>query len=181
MDESLRQANRSLAQKLVLAAVAAGALGFALAPFYDVLCRVTGLNGKTGGVVLAQAAQAEKPDLSRRVTVDFAGNTMQGLSWEFSPRQHRLQMHPGEIVTTTFLARNPTNQTINGQAIPSVSPGWAAQYFRKMDCFCYRPQQLKPGESREMALTFFISTELPQEVRELALSYSFFPLGKGSY
>jgi len=181
MNESLRQANKKLAQKLVLGAIAAGAFGFALVPFYDVLCRVTGLNGKTGGAISAQAAQAEKIDLSRRVTVEFSGNTMPGLSWEFSPRQHRLQMHPGEIVTTTFFARNPTNQTIYGQAIPSVSPGWTAQYFRKINCFCHKQQQLKPGESREMTLTFFISTKLPQEVRELALSYSFFPLGNGSF
>lgn len=181
MDESLQQANKQLAQKLVLAVIAAGAFGFALVPFYDALCRVTGLNGKTGGAVPVQAAQAEKIDLSRRVTVEFSGNTMPGLSWEFSPRQNRLQMHPGEIMTTTFFARNPTNQTIYGQAIPSVSPGWTAQYFRKVKCFCYQPQQLKAGESREMTLTFFISAELPQEVRELALSYSFFPLGNGSY
>ncbi len=180
MEESLRQANKKLAQKLVLVVVAAGAFGFALVPFYDVLCKVTGLNGKTDGTVYVQVAQAEKVDSSRWVTVEFAGNIMPGLSWEFSPRQHKLKMHPGEIVTTTFYARNPTNQVINGQAIPSVSPGWAAQYFRKLDCFCYKPQQLKPGESREMPLTFFISSELPQDVRELALSYSFFPLGGGS-
>lgn len=180
MEESLHQANKQLAQKLVLVVIAAGTLGFALVPFYDVLCRVTGLNGKTGGAVSVQAAQAEKVDLSRRVTVEFAGNTMPGLSWEFSPRQNKLQMHPGEIVTTTFFARNSTNQTIYGQAIPSVSPGWTAQYFKKVDCFCYKPQQLKPGESREMTLTFFISHELPQNVRELALSYSFFPVGSGS-
>lgn len=177
MEESLRQANKKLAQKLVLVVVAAGAFGFALAPFYDVLCRVTGLNGKTGSAV---SAQTEKVDLSRWVTVEFAGNTMPGLGWEFSPRQHKLRMHPGEIVTTTFYARNPANQVINGQAIPSVSPGWAAQYFKKLECFCYKPQQLKPGESREMPLTFFISSELPQDVRELALSYSFFPLSGGS-
>ena len=180
MEESLKQANKRLARKLVLAVIAAGAFGFALVPFYDVLCRVTGLNGKTGGAVPAQAAQAEKIDPSRWVTVEFAGNAMPGLSWEFSPRQHKLQMHPGEIVTTTFFARNPTNQIIYGQAIPSVSPGWAAQYFRKVDCFCHKRQQLQPGESREMALTFFISSELPREVRELALSYSFFPVDRGS-
>ena len=180
MDESLQQANKQLAQKLVLVVIAAGALGFAMVPFYDVLCRVTGLNGKTGGAVSAQAAQSEKTDLSRWVTVEFSGNTMPGLSWEFSPSQNKLRVHPGEIMTTTFLAKNPTNQTVNGQAIPSVSPGWMAQYFKKVDCFCYKPQQLKPGESREMTLTFFISSELPQDVRELALSYSFFPLGSSS-
>lgn len=176
MDEKLGQANRKLAKKLVLAVIAAGAFGYAMVPFYDVLCRVTGLNGKTGNAV--QAVQAVDP--ARMITVEFSGSTMPGLSWEFSPRQNRLKMHPGEIVTTTFFARNPTDQVIYGQAIPSVSPGWAAQYFKKMECFCYKRQQLQPGESREMALTFYISSELPQNVRELALSYSFFPLGKGS-
>lgn len=179
-ESSLQQANKRLVQKLVLVVIAAGAFGFALVPFYDVLCKVTGLNGKTGGAVSVQAAQTEKIDFSRWVTVEFAGNTMPGLSWEFNPRQHKLQMHPGEIVTTTFYARNPTNQAINGQAIPSVSPGWAAQYFKKLDCFCYKRQQLKPGEAREMPLTFFISPELPRDVRAIALSYSFFPIGNGS-
>lgn len=176
MDEMVRQANRKLAKKLVLTVIAAGAFGYAMVPFYDVLCSVTGLNGKTGNAV--QAVQTVDP--TRMITVEFSGSTMPGLSWGFSPRQNRLKMHPGEIVTTTFFARNPTDQVIYGQAIPSVSPGWAAQYFKKMECFCYKQQQLQPGESREMALTFYISPELPQNIREIALSYSFFPLGKGS-
>lgn len=180
MEQAIHKANSRLVWKLVLVVIAAGGLGFAMVPLYDVLCKITGLNGKTAGVVSGGTAPAAKIDRTRWITVEFAGNAMQGLSWEFGARQNRLKVNPGEIVTVTFYARNPTNQTLTGQAIPSVSPGWVAQYFNKLDCFCFKHQQLKSGESREMRLTFFVSPDLPKNVRDIALSYAFFPIVKGS-
>lgn len=179
MDGNIQQANRKLVRKLLLAVLAAGVFGFAMVPFYDVLCKITGLNGKTGGAVSAQAAQAGKVDMSRLVTVELNGSAMQGLSWEFGANQNKLRVHPGEVVMTTFHVRNPTNQILAGQAIPSVSPGWSAQYFNKIECFCFQRQALNPGESREMPLTFFISHDLPQNVKEIALSYAVFPIDQG--
>lgn len=174
MDEALRHANRRLAMKLLLVAAAAIGFAFALVPFYDLLCKVTGLNGKTGGAV--QIAQASKTDTSRWVTVEFTSTVMPGLSWEFRPAQTRVRVHPGETTRISYLAKNPTNQTIAGRAVPSVSPGWTAQHFNKIECFCFQRQELKPGESREMPLVFFVSPELPAEVREISLSYTLFPV-----
>lgn len=171
-----RQANRKLVRKLLLLVAASTAFGFAMVPLYDVLCRVTGLNGKTGGPVSAQAALAAKADNSRLITVELDGHVMQGLSWEFGARQGKIQVHPGEVFHTVFYVKNPTNQTIVGQAIPSISPGWTAQYFHKLECFCFKHQKLGAGEAKEMPLTFYVSPELPSEVREIALSYSFFPI-----
>ncbi|MDD5181374.1 MAG: cytochrome c oxidase assembly protein [Gallionellaceae bacterium] len=180
MDEDIRQANRKLVKKLLLAVAAASVFGFAMVPFYDALCKITGLNGKTGGAASAQTVQARKIDTSRFVTVELNGNTMQGLSWEFGANQNKLRVHPGEIVMTAFHVKNPTNQALMGQAVPSVSPGWTAQYFNKIECFCFKQQTLNPGESKEMPLTFFVSPELPKDVKEIALSYAFFPIGNGS-
>ena len=180
MEETLRQANRALVKKLMLAVSAAIVFAFAMVPFYDALCRITGLNGKTGSGVSGLKVAERKIDTSRLVTVELNGNTMQGLSWEFGPNQSRFRVHPGEIILTAYHVKNPTNQILMGQAVPSVSPGWTAQYFNKIECFCFQKQTLNPGESREMALTFFVSTELPQDIREIALSYAFFPLGKES-
>jgi cytochrome c oxidase assembly protein subunit 11 len=177
---AIRPSHRRLVLKLVLMVIGCSAFGYAMVPLYDVLCRVTGLNGKTGGAVAQESVQAVKADRTRSVTVEFAGTTMQGLSWEFRPMQERIEVHPGEIMTTTFYARNPTNQSIIGQAVPSVSPGWAAQYFKKLDCFCFKQQQLKPGESKQMPLVFYVSPELPADVKDLALVYSFFPVANGS-
>ena len=174
----LRHANRRLALKLAVVALGALAFGFALVPLYNVLCEVTGLNGK----INAEAARpaAIKVDRSRWVTVEFTGDVMPGLSWAFHPRQPSMRVRPGEIVRASYYAKNSTNQTIVGQAVPSVSPGLAAQHFKKLDCFCFRQQALEPGATREMGLTFIVSPELPKEVRTITLSYAFFPALKGS-
>ncbi len=161
-----------LTVRLLVLVLGACLFGYALVPLYGVLCRVTGLNGKTEGAV--QPTVGVAPDLSRRVTVVFSGTTMQGLSWVFRPIQERVTVHPGEITTTTFYVRNPTNQTLVGQAVPSISPGWTAQYFKKLDCFCFKQQVLQAGEERTMPLVFYISPDFPGEVREIALVYSFF-------
>lgn len=172
----IRQSNRKLVRKLLLLVVASTAFGFALVPLYDVLCKVTGLNGKTGGQVSAQVAQAAQVDVSRLVTVELDGRVMQGMSWEFRPMQSKIKVHPGEMVHTAFYARNPTNQTLVGQAVPSASPGWAAQYLNKTECFCFRQQKLQPGESREMSLVFVIAPDLPSHVTDIALTYSLYPI-----
>ena len=168
--------NRRLIVQLLLLVVGACAFGYALVPLYNVICQATGINGKTGTAVSHSQAATIAIDRSRWVTVEFGGTAMQGLSWDFHPTQERIQVHPGEITTTTFYARNPTNQTLVGQAVPSVSPGWTARYFKKLECFCFRQQQLQAGEERQMPLVFYISPDLPAEVHEIALVYSFFPL-----
>ena len=177
MDDALKSANRRLARKLLLVAVAALGFGFALVPLYNVLCQVTGLNGKTNATAASLPARIDR---SRWVTVEFTGNVMPGVSWEFRPTQLKLRVHPGEVVTTAYFARNMTNQPVFGQAVPSVSPGIAAQYFQKLECFCFRHQELKPGEERDMPLTFFVSSDLPEDIREITLSYAFFSLDRGS-
>jgi cytochrome c oxidase assembly protein subunit 11 len=119
-------------------------------------------------------------DKSRWVTVQFTGTIMPGLSWEFHPQVASMRVHPGEITRVSYYAKNPTNQTIAGQAVPSITPGQAAQHFVKLDCFCFRQQALEPGAEKEMGLTFIISPELSKEVGTVTLSYAFFPAVKGS-
>lgn len=166
-------ANRRLVRRLLWVVAGAVAFAFALVPLYNVLCEVTGFNGKTeGGPV--QMAQSMQVDTSRWVTVEFVGNTMPGLSWEFYPRQSSIRVHPGQVELTTYYAKNVTNQPIAGQAVPSVSPGQAALYFKKIECFCFQRQELKPGEAKEMPLTFYVSPDLPQNVQTITLSYAFY-------
>jgi cytochrome c oxidase assembly protein subunit 11 len=174
MDEALRNANRRLAMKLLLMVACAIGFAFALVPFYDLLCNVTGLNGKTGSAV--QVAPGAKIDTARWVTVEFTSTVMPGMSWEFRPAQTRMRVHPGEVARTSYVAKNPTSRTMAGQAVPSVSPGWAAEHFQKVVCFCFQRQELKAGETREMPLEFFVSPDLPANVQEISLSYSMFPI-----
>lgn len=176
--EELRLANKRLAMKLGAAAIVALGFGFALVPLYDVFCEATGLNGKTGAE--SESPAAVKVDKSRWVTVQFTGTVMPGLSWEFHPQQASIRVNPGEIVRVSYYAKNSTNQTIVGQAVPSVTPSQAARHFVKLDCFCFRQQALAPGAEKEMGLTFIISPALAKEVGTVTLSYAFYPAAKGS-
>lgn len=172
MDEELRQrANRRLALKLLGVVVGGIGFAFALVPLYSVVCKTTGLDGRTSDAPLSAAT---KVDLSRWVTVEFTGNVMPGLPWQFEPGQTRLQVHPGEPTLAIYRVRNVSDQALVGQAVPSVTPAVAARNFRKIECFCFARQALRPGEARDMAVTFVVSPELPPEVGTLTLSYAFF-------
>lgn len=169
---SLAAANRRLVWRLLLLTTAMFGFGFAMVPIYDVLCEVTGLNGKTGGRVVA--AQPMQVDTSRTVTVEFVANLNLGAPWEFAPSVARMQVHPGQFYQTHFRAKNLANRPMTGQAIPSVAPGLAASHFQKIECFCFNHQRFQAGEGKEMPVTFRIDPDLPSEVRTVTLSYTFF-------
>jgi cytochrome c oxidase assembly protein subunit 11 len=165
--------NKRLAWKLLGIVALAVGFAFALVPLYNVFCDLTGLNGKTEGLP-AEVQKSMKVDESRWVNVEFTSSVMPGLAWNFYPKQSSMKVRPGEIMMATFEARNMTNETVIGQAVPSVSPSQATFYFKKIECFCFEKQELKAGESKEMPLRFYVSPDLPEDIRTVTLSYAFF-------
>ena len=69
---------------------------------------------------------------------------------------------------------NLTDRTIVGQAIPSYGPAQAGAYFKKIECFCFTQQTLKPFEERMMPVQFVVQNDLPKDVNTITLSYTFF-------
>lgn len=171
--EQLDVKNKKLVRKLLWLVVGSLLFAYALVPLYDVLCSLTGLNGKTQDT--ATEITKAKVDNTRWVNVQFTSSVMPGLGWNFYPKQSSIKLHPGQIETVVFIAKNTTNQVVVGQAVPSVTPGIASANLKKIECFCFVRQSLNPGEEKEMPLRFFVSPELPADVSEMTLSYSFFP------
>jgi len=167
-------ANTSIALKLGLASVVMFGFGYALVPLYDVLCEITGLNGKTGRISATEAGELSV-DIDRLITVEFDTNTNSELPWEFRPLTPTLQVHPGEVNEAIFYVKNTSDEYIIGQAIPSVAPSSGSRFFNKTECFCFTRQPLAPGESKEMPVRFVVEPGLPGHIRMLTLSYAFFP------
>lgn len=164
--------NARVISRLMFVVVGMFGFGFALVPLYDVFCEVTGLNGKTGdGPVAAGMLQV---DTSRKIEVEFVASLNESMPWEFKPLQHSVTVHPGQPTRIEYVAINRTSETITGQAVPSVAPGQAAEYFQKTECFCFTEQKLEPGEEKRMPVIFVVDPELPDDVSQLALSYTFF-------
>lgn len=170
--DDLKRANRRLAGRMLLVAVGMFGFGFALVPLYNVFCDVTGLNGKTSGEPAQVASLRE--DMNRLVTVEFLSNPGTTSGWGFRPSITKLRVHPGQLYSTRYLARNPTDHPVVVRAVPSVAPGLAAQYLQKTECFCFTRQVFAPGEKRELPLRFRIDPEIPQDVGTLSLAYTLF-------
>lgn len=164
--------NLSLIRRLLLLVVMMFGFGYALVPLYDVFCDITGLNGKTGD----QVAQNKQHivDESRLIKVVFLASLNDSMPWRFKPEQSFIEVHPGQSTTVNFIAKNISDKSLSGQAVPSVAPGLAAAYFQKTECFCFTRQELQAGEEKIMPVTFIVDSQLPQKMNELILSYTFF-------
>jgi cytochrome c oxidase assembly protein subunit 11 len=159
--------------KLCLIVVGMFGFGFALVPLYGLLCDVTGLGGRTGGLYVFDPAEAQV-DKSRLVKVNFVTNTNAGMPWEFSSGKGGVRVHPGEVEQVNFYVKNTSGRTMIGQAVPSVVPASAADFFHKTECFCFEQQILAPGESLEMPMRFVIDAQLPANVVSISLNYDLF-------
>jgi cytochrome c oxidase assembly protein subunit 11 len=168
-----RSANRRLTLRLVVVVGAMFGFGYTILPLlYDAVCEITGLGGRPA---VAQEAQlSTQVDTDRLVTVQFLGTVNSSLPWEVRPTVTEMRIHPGRVYDATYFARNLSSNGTVGTATPSITPGKAALYFTKTECFCFTQQQFDGGEGREMPLRFVVGTDLPPDVRTITLSYTFF-------
>ncbi len=148
-------------------------IGFVVAmiPLYEIICDITGLNGKTG--VLAVEDVIEQ-DSDHTVIVQFDGTVNSDLPWSFKPKQFSMEVVPGKLYQTEYIAQNISTADVTGQAVPSVAPNQASMYFSKTECFCFTEQLLASGEQKHMPVTFIVSSDIPKDIDVLTLSYTFF-------
>ena len=171
------KANRRTVGRLSLAVLAMFAFGYALVPLYDILCEITGLNGKTNEEAVARETIAKDAiDTSRTVTVEFMASVNSYAPWKFAPSVAKMEVHPGQFYHTSYIANSLSDAALVGQAVPSVSPSSAARYFQKIECFCFNQQAFNGKESKDMPLTFRIDPKLSEDIEQITLSYTFFQI-----
>ncbi len=169
-------ANLTMMKKLLVFTVVMFAFGYALVPFYEKFCEVTGINNLLQPDVLVEEGWV---DTDRWVTVELDANAT-GLPWQFRPLQRSVRINPGEPVDVMYEIVNNTDREINGQAIPSYSPRFLDKHLKKFECFCFTKQVLKPHETRQMPVQFVIEPSLPTDIHTVTISYTFFELPDGS-
>jgi cytochrome c oxidase assembly protein subunit 11 len=164
--------NQRLTLKLLGFAMGSFAFGFALIPLYDVLCDLTGFGNQK--MLVEERSVVENPDDSRTITIDFIAELPSVGNWVFRPLVTTMDVHPGRLYETEFVAHNLTGREQIAQAIPNVAPGRAAGYFRKTECFCFTPQKFAVNEQRPMPVRFVIDPAIPRSVDRITLSYIFY-------
>jgi len=149
---------------------------YAAVPFYNWFCRTTGFAGTT-----QVSEQAPDHVLGRTVTIRFDSNVAPGLPWKFVPEQNTIRVHIGEVATVHYKVINEAAREITAQASYNVSPPTVGAYFDKINCFCFTEQTMKPGETREMTVVFYVDPAIAKDheqdyLNTITLSYTFYQL-----
>ena len=157
----------------VLAICFMSGLAWASVPLYRMFCQATGLNGTTGRAKRAPGA------VDGKVTIDT--NVAKGLKWKFVPENEQETIDIGARDMAFFDATNTSNQTLTGTATFNVTPDQAGAYFKKIQCFCFTQQTLKPGETQRMPVIFFVDPAIlkdpdARDIQTITLSYTFYPV-----
>lgn len=176
IDRGTQRANRVVAA--VCLAFFGGMIGAAYAsvPLYRLFCQMTGYGGTTQRV-----EQYSTKVLDRDITVRFDANASGGIPWDFTPVKRDMTMKIGETVEARFRATNLFSTPTAGRATFNVTPEMAGAYFNKVECFCFTDTTLKPGESIDMPVVFYVDpaiVDVPElrDIRTITLSYTFFPI-----
>ncbi len=164
--------HRSLVLQLLAFTLGSFAFGYALVPLYNVLCDIAGIGNEKR---LAQRSViVATPDPSRTITIEFLAELPSAGSWEFHPVLRSMRVHPGELYTADFIARNLMGHATVAQAVPAIAPSLAAGYFHKTECFCFTPQSFAVGEERALPVRFVVDPALPGYVDRITLAYTFY-------
>jgi cytochrome c oxidase assembly protein subunit 11 len=158
-------------------ALAMVGLAYASVPLYKLFCQVTGFAGTPSVAATAPAVMGE-----RVVTVRFNADVQSNLPWRFQPAQAPMRVRVGEPGLAFYRAENLSDSALVGTASFNVTPLKAGAYFTKVECFCFREQVLGPGQSADLAVSFFIDPAIAEDpdmadVHTITLSYMFFDAG----
>jgi cytochrome c oxidase assembly protein subunit 11 len=176
---SIAQNNRRTAMIMGIIVAAMVGLAFASSPLYRAFCEATGFDGTT------QRAERAPGAVAGEIKVRFDANIHPGLPWRFEPVQNMVNIAPGARTQIFYRAKNLSARPWTGQAVFNVTPDTVGKYFKKIQCFCFTEQTLKPGEDVRMPVVFFVDPELrkdpdTKDVHEITLSYTFYPVETGT-
>jgi cytochrome c oxidase assembly protein subunit 11 len=177
-DQKKERSNRLVAGVCVAFFVGMVGMAYAAVPLYAMFCQITGYGGTTQRV-----EQYSDRVLDRKITVRFDANISSGLPWNFAPAQRDMTMKIGETAQAHYTATNIFSVPTSGRATFNVTPEMAGAYFNKVECFCFTDTTLKPGETLDMPVVFFVDpaiVDVPElkDITTITLSYTFFPIEK---
>ncbi len=155
-------------------------LGYALAPVTDYSCEHLGIGCPSTIAVEQHDSSDIAIQADRGITVEFAATENEDMPWTMKPVVRTTKVHPGEIHLVNYLVTNTSNESMVGQAIPSVLPMEAMKNLVKLECFCFSNQTLAAGEAREMPVRFYVNSDLPETIDKLTLSYIFYPVSQST-
>ena len=101
------------------------------------------------------------------------------LPWKFKAIEKKIIVKPGEIKTIEYVVENLKNKETTGIATFAYFPNQFGSYIRKLNCFCYGAQTLKPNQKDKYSVVILIDPEVTKDsktknIKEVTIQFTFF-------
>lgn len=169
--DNLEQRNKKTVRGLLFLVFVMILFAVALIPLYDILCELTGINGKTRK---SSAELNYTVDLERNITLEFVTSIGAGTGLVFKAEQYEIKAHPGEVIKMAYKVTNKTKKRMLAKARSSITPGPAAEYIKITECFCFESQTFEAGETQQLEVQMLVDPALPVRYKRLTLGLTFY-------
>ena len=118
--------------------------------------------------------QAQEP-----IVINLLASVHPSLPWEFKAITSKIIVKPGEVKTIEYMVENLENKKTTGIATFAHFPKEFGIYIRKLNCFCYDAQTLKPNEKNKYSVVILIDSEVTKDsktknIKEVTIQFTFF-------
>ncbi|WP_338521268.1 cytochrome c oxidase assembly protein [Candidatus Legionella polyplacis] len=171
----MRTKNKKILIILILIEILMFGFGFTLIPIYNKFCKALKNNKKN---LLSNNFYQKNNEifLRKKITIEFITNYDSSLPWRFYPKIPKITIYSGQKTKIIFYAENNSKKIIYIRAIPNIIPINSKQFFKKIKCFCFTKQTLNPNQTTEMTLIFYIDINIPKNIKNIILSYTFYKI-----
>ena len=146
---------------------------------FDVLCHKLGINGKLGAEDVHETQTEYVPPSPIPAKADImvltTNNSILPITYSFKGGSSTQAVTPGETIEYTLQLNNPKPKAYNLRVQLSVVPGTAARFVsegeQRVDGQIFH---IEPQATLEVPLKLKLSPKLPNGIRNIVLSYTFY-------
>jgi cytochrome c oxidase assembly protein subunit 11 len=128
----------------------------------------------------AQKVEKDNYALAKEpIIINLLTSVHPSLPWRFKAIKKEVIVTPGEVKVIEYTVENLDNKESTGIATFAYYPNKFGEYIRKLNCFCYDAQTLKPGQQDKYSIVLLIDPEVTKDsktknVKEVTIQFTFF-------
>jgi hypothetical protein len=112
-------------------------------------------------------------DWAAGVRVNFTATSPSQSGLEARPAVKETVVHSGELFQIAYRVKNVSAKDISARIVHRVEPQSAAQHLDLVECALLLPVKMSPGEEKEYTSTYLLQGDLPDDAKELSVTYEF--------
>src|SRR5690606_41322427 len=120
-----------------------------------------------------------KSIVEREICVYIVTSVATASALTFRASESFIDIKIGEKARALYEVTNTSDAPIRALASYNVEPKKVGLYFKKIECYCFKEQTYKPGETVKLPVVFFVDPDMAKDwqaddVRGITLSYTYF-------